>query len=361
MKLRCMMFLVGILMVTQLSTLPYVDSFEAATCKSAPVESVFVDNALLFSGNANPQLVQKVAEYLHCSVGAATVKRFNDGEIQIQIEENVRNKDVFILQSTCLSETQSINDNLMELFLLIRTMKRASAGNITAVIPYYGYARQDRKTSPRVPISAADVALLLEVAGVNRVVTVDLHCGQIQGFFHDVPVDNLYGFSLFADYFQNKGLTHVVVVSPDAGGVDRAKRFMENLAKKGISTEIAMISKQREKAGVVASMNLIGEVAGSDVIIIDDICDTAGTLVKAAQLLRDEGAKRIFVAATHPVFSNNALEKIRNSVIEEMVITDTIPLREEAPENIHCISVAPLLGEAIRRIQCGESLSELFK
>jgi ribose-phosphate pyrophosphokinase len=323
--------------------------------------SVFSDNALLFSGNANPKLVEKVAEYLDVPVGIAKVNRFNDGEIQIKIEQNVRNKDIFILQSTCISETQSINDNLMELFLLIRTMKRSSAANITAVIPYYGYARQDRKTVPRVPISAADVALLLEIAGVNRVVTIDLHCGQIQGFFRDIPVDNLYGGSLFADYFINKGLNNVVVVSPDAGGVDRARRFMENLATNGISAEIAMISKQREQAGVVASMNLIGEVKGSDVIIVDDICDTAGTLVKAAQLLKDEGAQRVFVAVTHPVFSNNALEKIRNSVIEEMIITDTIPLRQEPSEKIHCISVAPLLGEAIRRIQCGESLSELFK
>ena len=213
----------------------------------------FSENALLFSGNANLPLATKVAEYLHVPLGSATVSKFNDGEIQIQIKENVRNKDIFILQSTCPSDKQSINDNLMELYLLIRTMKRASAGNITVVIPYYGYARQDRKTTPRVPISAADVALLLELAGIDRVLTIDLHCGQIQGFFHNIPVDNLYAASVFIPYFASKELNNVVVVSPDAGGVERATKFLKQLDKKGIPAQMALISKQRASAGVVGS------------------------------------------------------------------------------------------------------------
>lgn len=328
---------------------------------STHIQEHFCDNALIFTGNANTNLGDKIAAYLDVPLGAAKVQRFNDGEIQIQVLENVRNKDIFVLQPTCISKTQSVNDNLMELLLLVRTMKRASAASITAVVPYYGYARQDRKSAPRVPISAADIAMLLETAGVDRVITVDLHCGQIQGFFHNVPVDNLYAFTMFADYFAEKQHENLVVVSPDAGGVDRARRFIEDLAKKGVDAELALISKHREKAGVVSSMNLVGEVSGSDVIIIDDICDTAGTLVKAAQLLKEQGAKRIYVAVTHPVFSSNALERIGNSPIEQLVTTDTIPLRDIPPDNVVVISVAPLIGEAIRRVQCGESLSELFR
>lgn len=322
--------------------------------------SLFSNQALLFTGNANTELAEKVAAHLNISLGQASINKFNDGEIQIHINESVRNKDVFILQSNCLSEKQSINDNLMELFLLVRTMKRSSAASITAVIPYYGYARQDRKSAPRVPISAADIALMLETAGVDRVVTVDLHCGQIQGFFHHAPVDNLYASPLFISYFAAKNLNNIVIVSPDAGGVERAKKFSDSLNAKGIITDMAIISKQRAKAGVVESMNLIGDVTGADAIIIDDLCDTAGTLVKAAQLLKDQGANRVFAVVTHPVFSGNALEKIKNSVIEEMVITDTIPLRDEAPENLTRISVAPLIAEALRRIQLGESVSDLF-
>ncbi len=316
---------------------------------------------MLFTGNANHELAEKVADYLQIPLGAATVSKFNDGEIQIQIKESVRGKDIVLLQSSCQNEAQSVNDNLMELYLLARTMKRASASSITAVIPYYGYARQDRKTTSRVPISAADVALMLEVAGIDRIITVDLHCGQIQGFFRNVAVDNLYAASLFVSYMAGKDLGNVVVVSPDAGGVERAKKFSEALNKKGIETEIALISKERAKAGVIASMNLIGSVYGSDVIIVDDLCDTGGTLIKAAQLLKDEGANRVFAAVTHPVFSNEALDKIKNSVIEEMVIADTIPLRGEIPDNIHVISVAPLLGEAILCIQHGKSISALFE
>jgi len=334
-------------------------------CSSLAVHSVdhnnaFSKNAILFSGNANLTLAQEIVDYLNIPLGDAHVSKFNDGEIQISIKDSVRNKDVFLLQSTCVTATQSINDNMMELYLLVRTIKRASAASITAVIPYYGYARQDRKTTGRVPISAADMALLLELAGVDRVVTIDLHCGQIQGFFHQAPVDNLFASFMFVSHFATKELKNLVVVSPDAGGVERAKKFMEHLASEGIPSKMALISKQRQNAGVIASMCLIGSVEGSDVIIVDDMCDTGGTIIKAAKLLKEEGANRVYVAVTHPVFSGNALKNIGLSEIDEMVITNTMPLREEAPANIHCISVAPLLGEAIYRIQMGQSLSDLF-
>lgn len=316
---------------------------------------------MLFTGNANGPLAAKVADYLKVPLGSAQIQEFNDGEIQIHVKESVRSKDVFIIQPTCKSDRQSVNDNLMELFLLVRTMKRASANSITAIIPYYGYARQDRKTNSRVPISAADIALLLETAGVDRVLTVDLHCGQIQGFFRNIPVDNLYASSVFVSYIANQKFNNVVIVSPDAGGVERAKKFAEALNRKGIETEIALISKERAKAGVVASMHLIGNVKGSHAIIIDDLCDTGGTLVKAAQLLKDEGASKVYAVITHPVFSGNALEKIKDSALDQVITSDTIPLQGEIPANIHLISVAPLLGEAIRRIDQGKSISALFE
>jgi ribose-phosphate pyrophosphokinase len=316
---------------------------------------------MVFTGNANSELAQKVADYLDVPLGSAVIDRFNDGEIQIHVKESVRGKDIFIIQPTCQSDKQSVNDNLMELFLLVRTMKRASASSITAIIPYYGYARQDRKTTSRVPISAADISLLLETAGIDRVVTVDLHCGQIQGFFRNVPVDNLYASPVFVSYISSKKLNNIVIVSPDAGGVERAKKFSDSLHKKGISTEMALISKERAKAGVVASMGLIGNVKGANAIIIDDLCDTGGTLVKAAQLLKDQGASKVFAIITHPVFSGNALEKIQNSVLEEVIISDTIPIRGNAPANVRLISVAPLIGEAIQRINQGKSISVLFE
>jgi len=350
-------FSIVIMSLTILCTSNLQTQARPAVCSD---NSKFSEQALIFSGNATMDLANKVAEYLHIPLGKALVQKFNDGEIQIQIQENVRNRDVFIIQSTCPSATQSINDNLMELFLLVRTMKRSSTGSITVVIPYYGYARQDRKTTPRVPISAADVAMLLEQAGVDRVLTVDLHCGQIQGFFRNAPVDNLYAASVFIPYLAEKDLQNVVVVSPDAGGVDRANKFLKQLEKKGIPADIAMISKQRAAAGVIGSMNLIGDVTNADAIIVDDMCDTGGTLVKAAQLLKDSGARRVFAVITHPVFSSKAMEKIGASVLEEMIIADTIPLRGTVPANITTISVAPLLGQAILRIQCGESVSALF-
>lgn len=318
------------------------------------------DSYMIFTGNANPELAQKIADYLQIPLGAATVTKFSDGEIKIHINESVRGKDIFIVQSG-RSNNQSVNDNLMELYLLIRTMKRASAKRITAIIPYYGYARQDRRTTSRVPISAADIALMFEMAGVDRLITIDLHCGQIQGFFQNTPVDNLFASSLFISHIVDKNLSNVVVVSPDTGGVDRARKFSEGLKKKGVDSGIALISKERVQAGVISTMQLIGNVQGADAIIVDDMCDTAGTLVKAAQLIKDHGANRVFAVITHPVFSGDALEKIKNSVIEELVISDTIPLKEGVPSNIHCISVAPLLGQAILRVQTGQSISMMFE
>lgn len=320
----------------------------------------FSEDAVLVCGNANRELAKGVAEHLGVELADALVKRFNDGEIRIRINQNVRNKEVFVLQPTCSSADQSVNDSLMELILLVRTLKRASAGTITAVIPYYGYARQDRKTESRVPISAADVATLLEVAGVDRVVAVDLHCGQIQGFFQDIPVDNLYASTVFVPHYIQKDLQNVVVVSPDAGGVSRAKQFMDKLTRFGVDSRMAIIIKQRAGAGVVASMNLVGEVENADVIIVDDLCDTGGTLVKAAEVLKEMGARRVFATITHPVFSGAALELIGQSVLDEITITDTIPLRGEAPHNMTTISVAPLLAEAILRIHTGQSVSALF-
>jgi ribose-phosphate pyrophosphokinase len=328
----------------------------------APLSAMenFANKALIFSGNANHWLAEKVAEHLKISLGKIDLGRFNDGEIRVSINENVRNRDVFLIQSNCPSEHQSVNDNIMELFLMIRALKRASVASITAVIPYYGYARQDRKTSGRVPISAADIAMMLEGAGVDRVVTIDLHCGQIQGFFHNIPVDNLYACPLFTSYLVNRALHRVVVVSPDAGGVERAKKFSEDLSKHGIYAEMALISKQRIKEGEVHSMALIGDVQGADTVLIDDLCDTGGTLAKAAALLKESGANRVFAVVTHPVFSKTALKVIENSVIDELLVADTIPLRGKIPPNIHIISVGSLLGEAIRRIQLGESISTLF-
>jgi len=316
--------------------------------------------AVLFSGTSNSELAVEVAKYLSCDLGKAVVSTFNDGEVQIRIDENVRNKEVFILQSTCTTCDSSVNDHLMELLLLARTLKRSSAKSITAVIPYYGYARQDRKNISRVPISASDIAFLLETSGIDRVVTVDLHCGQIQGFFHHSPVDNLSAETLFVPYFIQKNLRNVVVVAPDAGAVERARQFAKNLMRQGVASNMAIISKYRAQAGVVESMQLIGDVVDADVILVDDLCDTGGTLVCAAELLKTMGAKHVYAAITHPVFSGNALEKIKTSVIDEMVISNTIGLRKPIPNNVTCISIAPLLGESIARILLGESVSALF-
>jgi ribose-phosphate pyrophosphokinase len=316
---------------------------------------------LIFSGTTNPALSGAIAECLQVPLSPVTISRFNDGEIKIKIDENVRNSEVFIVQSICTTDRSTVNDNLMELYLLIRAMKRSSAGTITAVIPYYGYARQDRKTESRVPISASDVAMLIEVAGADHLICVDLHCGQIQGFFHSATVDNLYASPIFVRYFsEKKDLVQPVVISPDAGGVERAKKFVEGLAWYGIDAGLAMIVKQRAGAGAIEKMNLVGDVAGSDVIIVDDICDTAGTLVQAAKELSRAGARRVFACISHPVLSGPALERVSSSCITELVVTDTIPAKENLPPNIIQISVAPLVAEAIQRIHNGESISHLF-
>jgi ribose-phosphate pyrophosphokinase len=316
---------------------------------------------LLFSGNASAPLAKAVAECLETTLSPVNVTHFNDGEIRIKVNENVRNKDVFLIQSTCTTDVGSVNDSIMELFLTIRTMKRASARKITAIIPYYGYARQDRKTESRVPISASDIAKLLEMAGADHVICVDLHCGQIQGFFHQIPVDNLFAAPIFVRYFSEKmHLVNPVVVSPDAGGVERAKKFIEGLARYCVDASLAVIVKQRASVGVIEKMNLVGSVEDCDAIIVDDICDTAGTLVLAAKELKENGARRVFAAITHPVFSGPALERISGSCLVELVVSDTIPAKAELPSNVVQLSIAPLIAEAIDRIYNGSSLSHLF-
>ena len=309
----------------------------------------------IFSGTSNKELAKTVADLLGLSLGKANIGRFNDGEIRIEIEENVRNCDVFILQSVCISPGSTVNDNLMELFLMVRAAKRASAKKVTAIIPYYGYARQDRKTSTRAPISASDIAMILELAGADHVIAMDLHCGQIQGFFHDIPVDDLHASPIFIPHLSRNQLQNPVIVSPDAGGVTRAKILIEHLHKAGINAHLAIIVKQRAEAGVIESMNLIGNVSDSDVIIVDDICDTAGTLVEAAKELKNQGAKRVFACITHPLFSEPAIDRISRSCIDKLFVTNTIPLRKEIPSNIEQLSIASLLADAITHASLSDS------
>jgi ribose-phosphate pyrophosphokinase len=317
--------------------------------------------AKLFTGNANPQLAQEIAEEIGIQLGKATVGRFSDGEVNVMIHENVRGQDIYIVQPTC----PPTNENLMELLLLISSMRRASARRITAVIPYYGYARQDRKMTSRVPISAADVARLLEAMGVDRVIAVDLHCGQIQGFFGPrVPVDNLAGGPVGVEYFaKNVKLDNPVVVSPDAGGVYRAKKFRDRLDfNYDIDASVAMIIKQRRKAGVIAQMDLVGSVQDADVIIVDDMIDSAGTLCKAAAQIKKFGAKRVFAFASHGIFSGPANERIANSELEQVVVVNSIPLSTALAKNpkITQLSIAPLLSKAIMAVQSRKSVSSLF-
>jgi ribose-phosphate pyrophosphokinase len=316
---------------------------------------------MLLSGTSNLPLAEKIAKCLNMHLSPVAISRFNDGEIRIKVEENVRNAEVFLLQSICTTDKSTVNDSLMELYLTIRTLRRSSAEKITAVIPYYGYARQDRKTESRVPISASDIAMLLELAGADHIICVDLHCGQIQGFFHQTTVDNLYAAPVFVRYFSSKtNLHHPVVVSPDAGGLERAKKFIEGLNWHGVDAGLAVIVKQRAGAGVIEKMNLVGDVEGCDVIIVDDICDTAGTLVHAAQELKNQGANRVFACITHPVFSGPALERIKNSCLTELVVADTIPIKAGSSSNIVQLSMAPLIAEAIERTHNGQSISHLF-
>ena len=305
----------------------------------------------IFTGNANPALAREICDYLGLPLGEAFVGRFNNGEVQIMIDESVRGKDVFIIQPT----SYPVNDNLMELMVMADALKRASARHITAVVPYYGYARQDRKTRGREPITAKLVANLMQTSGITRLVTIDLHAGQIQGFF-DVPVDHLYGASILAKYINEKNLEDVIVVSPDLGGVTRARDLADR-----IGAPIAIIEKKRPEPGVAKVMNLIGDVKGKNCIIVDDIVDTAGSLVEGAKALKEFGAKSVMATVTHAVLTDPASERIANSNIKELIVTNTMPLPENCKlDNVTQLSVAPLLGEAIMRIFHEVSVSNLF-
>lgn len=305
----------------------------------------------VFTGNANPALAKEICDYLDLPLGEAFVGRFTNGEVQVMIDESVRGKDVFIVQPT----SYPVNDNVVELFIMADALKRASARHITAVVPYYGYARQDRKTRGREPITAKLMADLLQTAGVTRLVTVDLHAGQIQGFF-DVPVDHLMGASIIANYINEKKMEDVIVVSPDLGGVTRARDLADR-----IGAPIAIIEKKRPQPGVAKVMNLIGDVQGKNCIIIDDIVDTAGSLVEGAKALQEFGAKSVTACVTHAVLTDPACERIANSNIKELIVTNTIDIPEERRlPNITVLSVAPLLGDAILRIFREESVSSLF-
>lgn len=307
----------------------------------------------LFCGTAHPELAQEVAGFLGIEVGNATVSKFSDGEILVRLNENVRGSDVFVLQPTCMP----VNEHIMELLLIIDALKRASAARITAVIPYFGYARQDRKVQPRVPISAKTVADLITAVGTNRVLTLDLHAGQIQGFFN-IPVDNLYAAPVFIDYVREKyDVENLVIVSPDAGGVERARAFAKRL-----KCAIAIIDKRREKENECEVMNVIGDVENLDALILDDMVDTAGTITQAAGALIEKGAQKVSAMCTHAVLSGNAIEKINKSMIKEIIVTNSSPLdnKKEQCKKLTVISIASLLGEAIKRIHDESSISSLF-
>jgi len=311
------------------------------------------DSLMVFTGNANPALARDVVEKLGIPLGKAMVGRFSDGEVQVEIQENVRGKDVFVLQSTCAPS----NDNLMELMIMVDALKRASAGRITAAIPYFGYARQDRRPrSARVAISAKVVANMLEIAGVDRIITMDLHADQIQGFF-DIPVDNIYATSVLLDDLCSQCYDDLLVVSPDIGGVVRARALAKQLG-----CDLAIIDKRRPKANVAEIMNIIGEIEGRTCVIMDDIVDTAGTLCKASQALKERGARQVFAYATHPVLSGDAVKRLAVSELDELVVTNTIVLRDEARacKKIRVLSCAELLAETFARIRRGESVISLF-
>jgi len=304
----------------------------------------------VFSGNANKELAEEICEILHVQLGEAEISRFSDGEIRLQILQNVRGDDVFLVQPTC----PPVNDHIMELLIMVDALSRASARRITVVIPYYGYGRQDRKSEPRVPISAKLVANLITAAGADRVLAMDLHVGQIQGFF-DIPVDHLYAMPVFLDYVREKNLEDIVVVSPDAGGVERARAFAKRL-----DADLAIIDKRRPRANVADVMNVIGEVKGKTAILLDDMVDTAGTLCKDAEALKSFGVKRVFAATSHGVLSGPAIDRLNKSPIEELMITNTIPMLGKTSPKITVLSVAPLLAEAIKRIHEDQSVSQLF-
>jgi ribose-phosphate pyrophosphokinase len=306
----------------------------------------------LFSAGSNPALAEKVSKELGQPLGNCNVGTFSDGEISVEIKESVRGADVFVIQPTC----PPVNENLMELLIFIDALKRASAGRINAVVPYYGYARQDRKTKARDPITSKLVADMITAAGAHRVITMDLHAGQIQGYFN-VPVDHLLGGPILADYIRPMMDDSFVIVSPDVGGVLRARNFATSL-----DLPIAIIEKRRQKANVSEVMNVVGDIKDKNVVLIDDIVDTAGSLTKAAKVLQELGAKKVYACATHGVLSGPAIERIENSVIESLIITDTIPLtKEKQIDKIKVVSVAPLIGEVIKRVSGGRSISKLFE
>jgi ribose-phosphate pyrophosphokinase len=306
----------------------------------------------VFAGNSNPALVKEICDYLGIEQGNALVSMFSDSEIRVQINENVRGKDVFLFQSCC----DPVNKHVMELLLMLDALKRSSAYRITAVIPYYGYGRQDRKDQPRVPISAKLVADLIATAGADRVLTMDLHAGQIQGFFN-IPVDHLYAAPVLLEYVEKRGRQDLVVVSPDAGGVERARAFAKRLP-----ANLAIIDKRREGPNESQVMHIIGEVSGRDALLLDDMIDTAGTITQGAEACMKYGARRVWTACTHAVLSGPALEKLKSSKLEEVVVTNTIPLngKDRTCPKLKVLSVAPLLGEAIKRIHEEESVSSLF-
>ena len=306
----------------------------------------------IFTGTAHPELAREICRRLQIPLGKALVSRFPDSEVKIQIHENVRGCDVFVIQSTC----RPVNENLVELLVILDALRRASAERITAVIPYYGYARQDRKDRPRVPITAKLVADLLTSAGASRVVTLDLHAGQIQGFFN-IPVDHLYATPVIVTYFKKLKLRNLVVVSPDPGGVERARAFAKRL-----KVPLAIIDKRREDDQAVVIMNVIGNVGGKTALIVDDMIDTGGTLVRSIEALLDKGAKKVYACATHPVFAGKAIEILRKSRVAEVVVTNSIPLSQEAKryKRVHILSVGRLLAEAIRSVHQESSVSRLF-
>ena len=310
------------------------------------------EGIVIFSGNSNPSLSTKICEYLDIRLGDAKVSTFSDGEIQVEINANVRGKDVFVIQSTC----SPVNDNLVELLLMVDAFKRSSAKRITAVMPYYGYARQDKKVAPRVPISAKLIADMLAVAGANRVITMDLHAGQIQGFF-DIPVDNLFAAPVLIDYVRDNFDGNLAIVSPDAGGVERARAYSKRL-----NAHLAIVDKRRSAPNKAKAMAVIGDVSGKVAVIVDDMADTAGTLTQAADAIMKAGAKEVHACCAHPVLSGPAVERIANSNLKSVVVTDTIPLNSKAAacDKIRVLSISKLVGEAIIRSYRGDSVTSLF-
>jgi len=306
----------------------------------------------LISGNSNIPLAKEICDHLGVALGAATVSAFSDGEILVRIEENVRGMDVFVVQSC----SDPVNKHIMELLIMIDALKRSSARRITAVIPYFGYARQDRKDQPRVPVTAKLVADLITTAGAHKVLTVDLHAGQIQGFFN-IPVDHLYATPVLLNHLRSMDLKDLVVVSPDAGGVERARAFAKRL-----NASLAIIDKRREGPNQAKIMNIVGDVDNRDVLLLDDMIDTAGTITQGAQACADKGARRVLAGCTHAVLSGPALQRLNDSVLGQVIVTNTVPLagKEQICKKIEVLSVAPLLGEAIRRIHNEESVSSLF-